>query len=428
MEKAKSGNALMRIQQISVLYMVIWSISPFMMIGNIWRIGALGAFVLWLICAMNRGLHFEKIHMLALVFMAMVVVVNIIENNGFGKIMSPIQYYMLVLFFIVGHFYRDKWKELYFIVPIVLLLLIFFNFKSAFTVMDDPTIARRIVRDDADVYQYFRQGVGGYGLVYPQVVTFPVLVMWLFKSFTHRKIYFIIGIVWISSYILFVLNANYSIAIMGSLISLIILLFYKGHSVGLAFAVSLGLFIALMMMILYWDDFRNMLLDFFDGTAVAKKINDLVATSESGQAEGSINARMVRYQSDFDTIFHFPIIGGLWWESGGGHSALGGVFAKYGLFGGYVFCKMIFCVPIHYKKRYGYKRIQQLANANLVALLFVTLLDTAPYSFMGMILIVTPILYERIIEWDGLVANNEQLLKIEKEEIQNVSVTLPKTT
>ena len=424
----KKGNALIRIQQISVLYIVIWTISPFMMIDNIWRVGALGAFALWLICAMSRGLHFEKIHMLALAFVALVIVVNIIENSGFGKIMRPISYYMMVMLFIVGDFYKDKWKELYFLVPIVLIFLIYFNLKSAFTVMDDPTIARRLIRNDTEVYQYLRQGVGGYGLVYPQVVTFPVLVMWIFKSFKHRKIYFIIGIAWVVSYVMFVLNANYSIAIVGSSISLIILLFYKGHSVGLAFTVSLGLFIALMMMILYWVDFRNALLDFFDGTAVAKKINDLVATSESGQAEGSINSRIIRYQSDFDTIFHFPIIGGLWWESGGGHSALGGVFAKYGLFGGYVFCKIMFCVPIKYKKQYGYKLIQQMANANLVALLFITLLDSAPYSFMGMILIISPILYENIIEWDGLVANNEQPLKIEKEEIKNVSVTLPKTT
>ena len=67
-----------------------------------------------------------------------------------------------------------------------------------------------------------------------------------------------------------------------------------------------------------------------------------------------------------------------------------------------------------------------MANANLVALLFVTLLDTAPYSFMGMILIITPILYENIIEWDGLTANNEEA--VEKEEVKNVPVTLPKTT
>lgn len=424
----KEGKALIRIQQISVLYMVIWTISPFMEVDNIWRIGALAAFGLWLLCAMSRGLHLERIHMLAIAFLALVVIVNIIENNGFGKIMRPINYYMMVLFFIVGHFYADKWKELYFIAPIILLFLIYFNFKSAFKVMEDPTIARLIVRNDENVYQYLREGIGGYGLVYPQVVTFPVIVMWIFKVFKHKKVYFIIGITWTVSYIMFILNANYSIAMVGSLISLIILLFYKGHSIGLAFAVSFGLFVALMMMILYWNDFRNMLLEFFDGTAVAKKINDLVATSESGEAEGSINARMIAYQRTFDTIFKFPFIGGLWWESGGGHTALGDAFAKYGIFGGYIFCRIMYGVPSQYKKNYGFKKIQQISNANLVVLLFVTLLDSVSYSFLGIVLIITPILYENVIEWDGLTEKNENTLKIEKEEVENVQVTLPKTT
>ena len=424
----KEGKTLIRIQQISVLYLVIWTISPFMEVGNIWRIGALAAFGLWLICAMSRGLHLERIHMLSLAFLALVVIVNIIENNGFGKILRPITIYMMVLFFIVGHFYKGKWKELYFIVPIILLFLIYFNFKSAFKVMEDPTIARLLVRNDEEIYSYLREGIGGYGLIYPQVVTLPVLVMWIFKTLKYNKLYFIIGVTWTVSYILFILNANYSIAIMGSAISLILLLLYKGHSIGLAFAVSFGLFVVLMMMILNWTDFRNMLLEFFDGTAVAKKINDLVATSESGVAEGSIDVRIKAYQSTIDTIIHFPFIGSLWQCGGGGHSALGDMFAQYGLFGGYIYCKIMYGVPSQYKKIYGYKRIQQMSNANLVVLLFVTLLDTAPYSFMGMILIITPILYENIIEWDGLTANNESTLKIEKEEAKNVSVTLPKTT
>ena len=424
----KEGNALIRIQQISVLYMVIWTISPFMDVDNIWRIIALGAFGLWLLCAMSRGIHFERIHMLAIAFLALVVIVNIIENNGFGKIMRPINLYMMVLFFIVGHFYKEKWKELFFIVPIILLFLIYFNFKSAFKVMEDPAVARLIVRDDENIYQYLREGIGGYGLLYPQVVTLPVLVMWIFKSFRKKNLYFLIGIVWLASYVMFALNANYSIAITGSVISLIILFFYKGHSAALAFAVSVGLFIALMMMILYWDGFRNMLLQFFDGTAVAKKINDLVATSESGVAEGSINDRIIRYQSDINTMFRFPLIGGLWWEVGGGHSGLGGAFAQYGLFGGYIYCKIMYGVPTQYKKIYGYKRIQQMVNANLVVLLFVTLLDSVSYSFLGMVLIITPILYENIIEWDGLTANNGNTLKIDKEEAENVQVTLPKTT
>ena len=424
----QESKALVRVQQISVLYLVIWTISPFMEIDMIWRVGALAAYGLWFICAMSRGLHLEKIHLLAFAFVLLVVLVNVIENSGFSKILRPIQYYMMVLFFIVGSFYRDKWKELYFIVPIVLVFLIYYNFKSAFAVMEDPTIARLLVRNDEEIYIYLRQGIGGYSLIYPQVVAFPVLVIWIFKSNKQKKLDSVIGIVWLVSYVLFVINANYSIAITGSVISLIILLFYKGHSAGLAFAVSAGLFITLMLMILNVEGFRNMLLEFFDGTAVAKKINDLVATSESGAAEGSINDRVITYQATFNTIFRFPVVGGLWWEGGGGHSALGEAFARYGLFGGYVFCKVLYSVPGVYKKAFIYKRIQQMANANLVVLLYVTLLDSVSYSFLGMILIVTPILYENIIEWDGLTANNEEIIKIEKEEVQNVPVNVPKTT
>ena len=267
----QESKALIRVQQISVLYLVIWTISPFMEIGNIWRIGALAAFGLWLLCAMSRGLHFEKIHLLAFLFVILVALVNIIQTGGFKKILLPIQYYILVLLFIVGHFYKGKWKELYFIVPIILLFLIYFNFKSAFTVMNDPTVARLLVRNDETIYHYLRDGVGGYGLIYPQVVTFPVLVMWIIKSFKYKKIYFLIGLTWVASYILLIINANYSIAITGSVFSFIILFFYKGHSAGLAFIVSIGLFIGLMLMILYWIEFRNMLLEFFDKTAVAKK-------------------------------------------------------------------------------------------------------------------------------------------------------------
>ena len=47
---------------------------------------------------------------------------------------------------------------------------------------------------------------------------------------------------------------------------------------------------------------------------------------------------------------------------------------------------------------------------------------------MGIVLVITPILYENIIEWDGLVADDEIALKIKKEEVENVQVTLPKTT
>lgn len=56
--------------------------------------------------------------------------------------------------------------------------------------MEDATIARRLVRNDAEIYTYLQQGIGGYSLLYPQVVAFPVLVMWVFKSYKQKKLNF----------------------------------------------------------------------------------------------------------------------------------------------------------------------------------------------------------------------------------------------
>ena len=139
MENKESG-LLVIAQKISVLYLVIWTISPFMEIDLIWRLGALTAFLVWLICAMNRGLVLERIHVLAFVFLGLVIICNVLQYNGFNKILTPIRSYMLVLFFIMFYFYKERWKELYFIIPIVLLFLIYFNFRSAFTVMNAVSI------------------------------------------------------------------------------------------------------------------------------------------------------------------------------------------------------------------------------------------------------------------------------------------------
>ena len=139
MENKESG-LLVIAQKISVLYLVIWTISPFMEIDLIWRLGALTAFLVWLVCAMNRGLVLERIHVLAFVFLGLVIICNVLQYNGFNKILTPIRSYILVLFFIMFYFYKERWKELYFIIPIVLLFLIYFNFRSAFTVMNAVSI------------------------------------------------------------------------------------------------------------------------------------------------------------------------------------------------------------------------------------------------------------------------------------------------
>jgi hypothetical protein len=161
-----------------------------------------------------------------------------------------------------------------------------------------------------------------------------------------------------------------------------------------------------MLSIVYVDGFREWLLEIFDGTAVAKKINDLVATSETGAAEGSIQARMTRYVSSIRTMVTYPIIGGLWRASGGGHSGFLDTIAKYGLWGGWFFIKSFYSVPDHYKKKYDNSKLTSLCNAVLVSLMIVSFLNSVTYSIYCVVLLVLPLFFEEIIRLEKIENEN----------------------
>ena len=66
-----------------------------------------------------------------------------------------IAFFMLVVCFIINSYYKESWAELRWLVPVVLILFIIWNYKTVQALIADPTIARRIVRDDEEIYQNF---------------------------------------------------------------------------------------------------------------------------------------------------------------------------------------------------------------------------------------------------------------------------------
>ncbi len=399
----KNGLSYGFIQKLAVLYLVIWTITPPLSIDLTYRLLALGCVVVWLVIWIVREncIALSKSQLLSVVFLLVVLTVIYIEENEFSSLIRQISMIMLVICFLMNNYYRDKWSELTGIIPIVLILLMVFNFNTVKVLMDDPTIARLLVRDDESTYQYLRQGIGGYTLVYPQVCVSPIIFAWIIKAFKNSKLYFLMGAVWAVSYIWLLSLAGYSIAIFTTCVGLILLLFYRGKSSIWAFIITIGVFVSIMASILYVESFRNGLLEFFDGTAVAKKINDLVSTSETGETGESIQVRIDRYASSIRKIIQYPVIGTLWRASGGGHSAFLDVVSKYGVFGGIMFSKLFYATPVHYKNNYENKFIIAVANAALVAYLFVSLFDSVPYQFTCMVLLVAPLFFEDIIKWTG---------------------------
>ncbi len=388
------------IQKILVLYVIVWTIAPPLQIDLIFRIAALGAVALWFILNIPYDVHFERIHILSIVFVLLVVLVALVESKGdFGDILKPINQYLLVIAFLMAYAYKDRWNELSDLIPVVLLLLIYFNYQTYVTVVDDPAIARLIVRNDPSIYSYMRSGVGGYGLLYSQVCILPVIVVWMMGALRKSRIKFAIGIVWLITFTLYLLNSGYTIALVVCVVGLVILFLYRRSSIVMAIVVTSVIIVAMVWLIGYNDGFRNALLEFFDGTTVAKKINDIYLSITTTEAADSILVRIEAYMDSIVTILNFPVTGGLWWSGGGGHSALLDAFAKYGLFGGYIFCKIIFDFPLAIKKNPLIGKDIRLANSIFISFLLVLLLDSMPYNFVMMLIFMVPMCYNDILKW-----------------------------
>lgn len=399
----KDGFSFGFIQKIAVLYLIVWTVSPPLQIDLIYRLIALACAVLWaaLWFVRESPVTLGKEQIFAIFFLIAVMIVVYLEKYDFEALIKQIALIMLVICFMMTYFYDDKWDELAGIVPIVLILLTVFNYNTVNILIQDHTIARLLVRDDETTYQFLRQGIGGYSLIYPQVCVSPLIVAWIIKSFKNNKLYFAIGAVWIYFFVRFLELAGYSIALFASSIGLILLLFYRGKNVAPAFVITVLAFIGIMAAILYVPSFRNWILVNFDGTAVARKVNDLVSTSDTGVTGDSIQVRIQAYSASVSDIFKYPLIGSLWRESGGGHSALLDITSKYGILGGYAFAMMFYHIPLHYKHITNDKFVIAAANATLVTYLFVSILDSFNYSFTLMIMIVAPLLLEDIIKWTG---------------------------
>lgn len=399
----KNGFSYGLIQKIAVLYLVVWTISPPLQIGSIYRLLALACagvwFVIWFIRENPVVLGKEQVG--AILFLMVVIGVTYFEKSSLSNILKQIAMIMLVICFLMNHFYKERWDELSGLIPIVLILLIIWNSNTINALIEDPTIARRLVRDDESTYEMLEQGIGGYSLVYPQVCICPVILAWVIKAYNNNKIYFAVGVTWLVTYVWMISIAGYSIAIFASAVGAFLLLFYRGKSGIAAFIVAAIIFIGIMAAIMYVDSFRNQLLEFFDGTAVAKKINDLVSTSETGETGESIQVRINAYSSSITDIIKYPIIGSLWRESGGGHSAFLDTFSKYGLFGVYIFSKIFYAAPLHYKNSYNDKFIVSASNATMITMLFVSVLDSFNYTFTCIILLIAPLFFEDIIKWTG---------------------------
>ena len=388
------------LQMLSILYLMVWSVAPPLQMDLIFRLLALGLAFVWFMIEFLRRFEFTRMQIWCALYMAAVGVIAYMLG-GFSGAIGEIAVYMMVLAFFINIYSADSWRNYGFIVPVTLLLFIWFNYQTATALAQDASIARQLVRDTEELYDYMRRGIGGYGLVYPQVVISPVVFAWTLKSFEHNKFFFALGAVWAVTFWWLLNNAGYSIAVIASAVSLIVLIFYRRRSVLPAFVISVVLIMVGVLMLVYVDGFRNMMLRVFEGTKVVRKIEDLVSTAE-GEMADSFAVRITRYWWSLQTSLQYPVIGGrLFGGRIGGHSEILDMFAKYGVWGGVPTLVMIFYTPHSFKEIAHSSTVMATANAHLMVIALVALFDPFVFQVYFPLMILCPVMYTDIIKWTG---------------------------
>ncbi len=386
------------LRKLMMLYLLVWSVSPPLSIDLIFRVLALLCAAGWFVLTAVTEYDFGTPQKLALIFLLLVITVTLIESDfSMTALMKQVALFILVLTFLMSSYYEDKWDELRFLIPIFFVLLIVFNTITVTELLKTPYLARRIVRADASLYSYMRRGVGGYALVYTQVILFPLLVKWTIVSKKLNQSFLVIGIIYFISYALLIHKAGYTIAIAASLSGAAVLFFYKKKSIIPALAIAMALMLLFILIIGYVTPVRQFLLDLFNGTTVANKINDIYNTiHETGTAD-SISLRREKYMASLDRIINYPFFGSLWNANPGGHSAILDAFAKYGIFGGIMYVYMITFASKRLKETYP-QEFYPVANSLLVSLLIVASLDAIPYEMIFPIIVIAPLLIHEIIK------------------------------
>lgn len=406
------------LQKLCIFYVTLWSIAPPLQIDMVFRLTALGSVFVWFAIEMSGSFEFTKFELAAIAYAMEVIAVAYIRG-GADIILKQIATYMFVLLLIVNRCYRDRWKELGNIHIVFILLFTVFNFITYSELIVNPEISRLLVRDTESLYPYYRKGVGGYNLIYPQICIAAVGFQWAASQFKKSKLKMCIGMVWIVSLFLLILEAGYSIAIVTFAISFIILMLYRKKNPIPAIAIALALFVLMLYAIMKSTALQNFLLEVFDGTAVTKKINDFVSSINDAEAEGSIQSRLIRYEKSFFGYLSSPITGTLTNYVSGGHSVILDAFAVYGLMG-IVNLRIIISEQFkELQKKTENKTIIRSVNAAMVAITFVCSLDSATYQFAAPIMIIIP-LFLRDIETD-----DEKEEKIDENEDFTDSQYLP---
>ena len=381
MVKAKFG-----ISDILAIYILIWSVTPIMASGTIYRIALILCSVIWI--ALHIDFLTSNINMtLAVIILIAYTFILRAINGGFSSGVSwTINTAIYSLVAIIAAYYLEfKLENVQLFLEIMMVCTAIVSLISIQTVINDPTSLRTATHEwDQGANSY-----GAYSYVYMCVQAVPALFIVLRTNVLRRN-----NIIWtlLSSltfilYAILIILSGFTLANIISIVGLAICLILINPSIGK----KIILMLVLLIVIFWYKDILEALFSFLlsvtkNSPMYTTKIKELADQFLNGATFGdSYVDRVSLYKESWNAVFRYPLLGSVYWTGnivGGGHSTFVDVLAYGGVFYSAVYYWQMIVFPV---KQINSANAPKLISRVLIMTFLITnlltgLFDTVTYA------------------------------------------------
>jgi hypothetical protein len=217
-------------------------------------------------------------------------------------------------------------------------------FGTFLGLIEDSSVARVLAKSSEESVNLAEQGVGGYGIIYFNVVLIPLVIYFLSKI-NQGKILKSLHIVTLVMQILVIIKSGYLIAILVMTLELLVLGIYFSKifmRISIVTILLLG-FIFLKSNISFVEKSTYSLVE---GTSLSLKHSDIFNLYKGRPTENNtIEARKERYLRSIEIFENKPFIGELSFDKIGKHSNILDISAQFGFVFLLIFLIIILRVP-----------------------------------------------------------------------------------
>ena len=325
------------LQNMALLYMIMWGISPPLAYGTIYRLLFLGAFFMWeLLAIQQQGSRLLEAQSKIGILLAVIVIIATLSDGVESGFTGNLQLIMFFLYYCVYLYYEGSGKDISWVIWFIAILIIIWNSTTLHGYETQRNLSRLLAKDFEGAESYAARGIGGYAYIYSLLFFAPITLGYLTRySKTINAWQKILLWTALISSVLVIFSSGYMIAILLLIVSVIVLLFIKGKK-----KATWGVFtlvITTLVIFIFAEDLLRTLQPYVRGTMYETKIEDMIYSLTEGSASGTVEGRFERYIRSVKLFFQSPIWGQLSRSNIGKHSAILDKFAQFGVLIGSLF-------------------------------------------------------------------------------------------